>query len=114
MLLYKCMKVQLLVNDIKKDITSSGKRVKHASNEGFSIANRTAKIYKQNNLRRYYNITKSITGKIIKGTTVKEFPYLGGAIGMFIPIPLASPILMGLGFIAKYCSNAKNTLKLKY
>ena len=93
------MKILSLANEIKSDIASSGIRLKKATTQGYSIALRTAKIYNQGSLYKYYNATRSIGDKIIKNTSKKDIPYVAGAIGLLIPFPLLSPILMGLGFL---------------
>lgn len=93
------MKILPLVNNIRNDISASGIRIRQASKDGYSIAGRAAKIYKQPNYVRYINVTRSVSNKIIKGTTGEEIPYIAGAIGMFVPLPLTSPIFLGLGFI---------------
>ena len=96
------MKILPLVNGIKKDMHLSEVRLKTAATDGYNIGCRTAKIYKQNRIRKYLNITRSISGKVIKGTTKDEIPYLAGALGMMLPIPLTSPIFLGLGLIIRF------------
>ena len=104
------MKILPLVKDIKSDITSSGVRIKIAAADGYSVGIRAAKIYKQNDFHKCINITRSISNKVFSGTTVKELPYIGGALGMLIPLPLFSPLLMGLGFMAKYYTQGASWL----
>ena len=101
------MKILPLVRDIKQDIASSGVRLKSATTDGYKIAYRTSKIYKQNSLKKYINITRSVSNKVAKNTTAKELPYMACAIGMVIPLPFASPILMALGFLARF--SVRNT-----
>lgn len=101
------MKILPFANSIKNDVVSSSVRLKRASVYGYSIADRTALIYRQNNIQRLYNITRSVSSKIIQGTSQKDLPYIAGAIGLLIPIPLMSPILMGIGYLARlYVSGA--------
>lgn len=107
------MKILPIVNDIKTDITTSGVRIKSAATDGYSVAERTAKIYKHNSLHKYINITRSIGNKIIKGTTVNELPYIGGALGMLVPLPLFSPLLMGVGIVVKYISGGVSKFSQK-
>ena len=103
----KVMKILPLVLGIRNDICSSGVRLKNATSQGYNIADRTAKIYRQGNCKKYLNITKSVSSKIINGTTRKDLPYVAGAIGTLLPFPLMCPILMGIGFIARFAlSNA--------
>ena len=103
------MKILPFTN-IKADVVSSSLRIKRASVYGYTLANRTAQVYRQNNAKRMFNITRSVSSKIIKGTTAKELPYFACAIGLLIPIPLISPILMGLGFIARSCMKGADAL----
>ena len=106
------MKILSLANEIKSDIASSGIRLKKATSEGYSIALRTAKIYNQGSLYKYYNTTRSIGDKIIKSTSKKDIPYVAGAIGLLIPFPFMSPLLMGLGFLFSM-NTSKNKQVLK-
>ena len=106
------MKIPSIVNNIKTDIYATGERLKNAGLVGYDIADRTAKIYNQNNIIRYINITRSVGDKIIKGSTINELPYLAGALGMFVPLPLASPVLLGLGFIIRLAAVGFNNKKI--
>ena len=104
------MKILPLVKEVQNDIASSGIRLKQATTEGYKVANRTSQIYKQGNVKKLINIARSVSSKVAQGTTTKELPYLAGAIGMFIPIPFASPILMGLGFLARFSSTGASIM----
>ena len=95
------MKILPLVKEIQNDIASSGVHLKNASKEGYKIADRTARIYNQNSVKKYYNVTKCVSEKVLSNTTKKELAYLGGAVGMLIPIPFMSPILFLLGLLAR-------------
>lgn len=95
------MKILPLVKDIKNDVTTSGIRLKQATADGYDIAIRTAQIYKLGNVKKYCNITKCIGQKVIKSTTIKEIPYVAGAVGLFIPLPLVSPLFISLGMLAR-------------
>lgn len=99
------MKILPLYEGIKNDITSSGVRLCKATADGYCVADRTARIYKQSVFKKYLSITKSIGGKVIKGTTKNELPYLAGAIGLMLPVPLMCPIMLGLGFLAKFSAS---------
>jgi len=99
------MKILPIVRDIKSDVNNTGTRIKKAADDGYSIALRTARIYKQNNLRKYIGVTRSVGNKILSGTTVNELPYVAGALGLLVPFPFASPVMMGFGFLAKQASN---------
>ena len=96
------MKILPLVNSIKRDIAISGLNLKNATNDGITIASRTAQIYKQNQFTKCLNIARCVSNRLIKNTTRRELPYMAGAIGMLLPIPLSSPILLGLGFIVRF------------
>ena len=100
------MKILSVANEIKSDIKTSGTKLKKATTDGYYIADRTAKVYKQCNFHRLINITRSISDKIKKSTTKKELPYAAGALGLLIPFPLISPLFMALGFLFSY-SNSK-------
>lgn len=59
---------------------------------------------------------EKIMRTIKKGMTVDKLPMTGMIVGLALPIPLASPVLMTAGFIAKYSIKAykyfhKNTEK---
>ena len=104
------MRILPFTNSIKSDVVSSTMRIKRASVYGYAVANRTAQVYGQNNVKRLYNITRSVSSKVFEGTTAKELPYLACAIGLMIPLPLVSPILMGLGFFARSSAEGANVL----
>ncbi len=99
------MKILSLANEIRNDVTTSGMKIRRATTTGYNIADRSAKIHKLGNFRRYLSISRSVGSKIIKSTTRKEIPYVAGAIGMFIPLPFACPVMMGLGFLLVGLSN---------
>ena len=94
------MKILPFTN-IRAEVLSSSLRIKRASVYGYNVANRTASVYKQNEVKRMFNITRSVSSKVLEGTTRKELPYFACAVGLLIPIPLFSPILMGLGLFAR-------------
>lgn len=98
------MKILSLAGEIQKDLTNSGLKLKQATATGYSIAVRNAQIYKLSNAHKCLNVARSIGDKILKNTTKKEIPYIAGAIGLLIPFPLVSPVLMGLGFLLRFCT----------
>lgn len=100
------MKILPLVKGIQNDITSSGIALKRVSVEGYNIANRTAKVYNQGAIRRYLNITRSVTSKVVSNTSSKELPYVAGAIGLMTPIPFMGAIMFGVGLLARFSSPA--------
>ena len=104
------MKILPFTGSIKSGVISSGARIKRASVYGYQVATRTAQIYKQSEAKRIFNITRSVSSKVINGTTLKELPYVGGVLGLLVPIPFALPILMGIGFLAKYFPDGADIL----
>ena len=99
------MKILPLITGIQKDIASSGARIRNATSDGYKIAERTSRVYNQGFIRKYINITRSVTSKVASNTTREEFPYFAGALGLFIPIPFICPILFGLGMLARIPSS---------
>ena len=107
------MKILPIVKNIRTDLASTGIRLHKAGADGYKIGDRTAKIYHQNSVCKYWNVTRSVSGKIVKGTSVRELPYLAGAIGMFVPLPLISPTMLGIGFIVREFIETAKKLKPK-
>lgn len=95
------MKILPIFTETCKSIKHTSKRVAKASSVGYEIGLRTSKIYKSNDTATIYNVTKSVSRKIARQTTVDDLPILGGAVGMLIPVPFASPILLVLGKVAQ-------------
>ena len=95
------MKILPLAQAIQKDVASTGSRFKQASADGYLIASRTAKIYKQNSFTKYVNVTREVGEKVIKTHSIKDIPYVACTIGLFVPIPFTSVIFMGLGFVIR-------------
>ena len=91
-----------VIKGIQNDIFFASCRLRNAAAEGYNIAERTSKIYKQGHVKKYVNVTRSVTDKVAKNTTKQELPYIAGAIGMIIPLPLMSPIFFGIGLIARF------------
>ncbi len=91
------MKILPVIQNTCSNMKKKSTRLSNASREGYQIALRTSKIHNQNNTAKFINIGKSVTKKIAKETTVDDLPIIGGAIGMLIPLPLMSPILLGVG-----------------
>ena len=104
------MKILPFTNNIKSEVVSSSLRIKRASVYGYEVANRTAQIYRQNNAKRLFNITRSVSSKVLEGTTTKELPYFACAIGIMLPIPFITPILMGIGYLARFSNQGANAL----
>jgi len=101
------MKILPLVYGIKNDIANSGMRLKEAGMDAFNVATRTAKIYHQGEAKKYLNITKRVSSKVIKSTTKNELPYVAGAIGLILPVPLMCPLFFGLGCLARIAIPSK-------
>jgi len=96
------MKILPLVKGIQNDIASSGIRIKQASVNGYRIAQRTSKIYRQCPVIKYCNISKSVSDKVFVNTTRKELPYVLGAIGTVLPVPLMGPFMFGVGLLVRF------------
>ena len=96
------MKILPLVKGIQEDISSSCTRLKKVAKNGYTIADRSAHIYKLGSAGKYWNAARSISDKIIKSTSKNDIPYIAGAIGMMLPIPLSSPLFLLLGFFVRY------------
>ena len=96
------MKILPLVNTIKNDVALSGMHLRNVAHDGIKIANRTAKVYHHGNVRKYFNAARSISDKVIKNTKREDIPYIAGAIGMMLPIPLTCPLFIGLGYILRF------------
>lgn len=96
--------------NIKTEVVSSSLRIRRASVYGYEVANRTAQVYGQNKAKRLLNITRSVSSKVFEGATAKELPYFACALGLLLPLPLLSPIFMGLGYFARYSSQGANAL----
>lgn len=114
------MKILPIINNEKNHLINTTYKIKELSKQGYDIANRTAGIYKKNKLQKYCGITRSVANKMWKHSTINDLPYIAGALGLFVPIPLVSPIAMGMGFILKFLfphssesiKTTKNTDKL--
>ena len=95
------MKILPIIQSVGKDIRQTSVRVSKASNLGYNIGLRTSKIHQTGDLKTVYNISRSVGRKIAKETTIDDLPIIAGAIGFILPIPLASPIMLGLGKVAQ-------------
>ena len=95
------MKILPIIQNTNKNIANTSKKFKKAYSTGFNNANNYSKQHNHGKLKRAYGISKSVTKEIIKATSVEDLPYIASAIGFMTPIPLASPIMMGLGKIAQ-------------
>lgn len=98
---YVGMKVLPIIQSVGKDIRQTSVRVSKAGTLGYNIALRTSKIHQAGDLKTIYNITRSVGRKIARETTIDDLPIIAGAIGFILPIPLASPIMLGLGKVAQ-------------
>lgn len=91
------MKILPIIKSINSDIRSTSNRVSKAGREGLNIGMRTAHIYKQGEISTILNVSKSVKRKVLKGTTIDDLPIIAGALGMFVPLPLASPLMLAAG-----------------
>lgn len=91
------MKILPVIENTCSNIKKTSTRLSKAGRDGYHIALRTSKIHNQSDAATFINIGKSVTKKISKETTVDDLPIIGGALGMLIPVPLMSPILLGIG-----------------
>lgn len=95
------MKILPLFTETCNSIKHTSKRVSKASSTGYEIGMRTSKIYKTNDTATIYNVTKSVGRKVAQQTTIDDLPIISGAVGMLIPLPFASPILLVFGKVAQ-------------
>lgn len=93
------MKILPIIKSINSDIRSTSNRVSKAGREGLNIGMRTSQIYKQGEISTILNVSKSVKRKVLKGTTIDDLPIIAGALGMFVPLPLASPLMLAAGKI---------------
>lgn len=100
------MKILPIVNSISKDIGSTSKRLSRASKDGYQIGLRTSQIYNQGEVSTILNISKSVGKKIKKQTNLDDLPIISGAIGMLLPIPFASVIMLAAGKIVQVLAKA--------
>lgn len=91
------MKILPIIKSVGNDIKSTSKRVAIASTCGYNVAQRKSHIYKNGELVTLLNISRGVSKKIAKETTIEDLPIIAGAIGMLVPLPLASPVMLALG-----------------
>ena len=104
------MKILPLVKGIQNDITSTSIRLKKASLDGYFIADRTSKVYRQCFAQKYINVMRSVTSKVVEGTSKQELPYLAGAVGMLLPVPFLCPIFFCLGLLTRIPSRGAHII----
>lgn len=95
------MKILPIIENTGRSVKNTSQRIAKASREGYSIGLRTSKIYKQGEASTLFNVGKSVKKQVCKNASIDDLPIIAGAIGMLIPLPLASPILLGLGKITQ-------------
>lgn len=96
------MKIVPVIKNVSSDIKNTSVRISKAGVDGFNIGARKAKVYREGDIAAFTSITKSVGRKVRKQTTVDDLPIVAGAVGLFIPLPLISPIMFGLGLAVKY------------
>ena len=95
------MKILPLVVNTSKSIKETTVRVSKAGKNGYDIGLRTSKIYKKGDTATLLNISRCVGRKLKQETTIDDLPIVAGAIGMLIPLPLASPALLALGKVVQ-------------
>lgn len=95
------MKILPIIQNTNKNIIDASIRFKRAYSTGYNNAQNYSKQHNQSKIQKAYGISKGVTKEIVKATTVDDLPYIAGAIGFLTPIPLASPVMLGLGKIAQ-------------
>lgn len=106
------MKILPIIKSVGNDIKSTSKRVAEASTSGYNIALRKSRIHQNGDVITLMNIGKGVTKKVLRETTIDDLPIIAGAVGMFVPLPLASPIMLGLGKTVQLVVKAfKRTVK---
>ncbi len=95
------MKILPIIQNTNRSIKEASVRFKNAYHTGYNDANTYSREHNYGSIRRAYGISKGVTKEIAKATTIDDLPYIAGAIGFLTPIPLASPVMLGLGKIAQ-------------
>ena len=99
------MKIVPIVENTFTNIKKTSTRLSNAGRNGYHIALRNSKIHKQNEATTLLNIGRCVSKNMAKETTVDDLPIIGGALGMLVPIPFLSPILLGIGKIVQVVYN---------
>ena len=103
------MKILPIIAKTSRSIKDTTVRVSKAGQIGYDIGLRTSRIHKNGEPLTLLNISKSVGRKLKKETTIDDLPIIAGAIGMLLPLPLASPVMLVLGKIVQLL--AKNYSK---
>ena len=105
------MKILPLVANTSRSIKDTTVRVSRAGKNGYDIGLRTSKIYKKGDTATLLNISRSVGRELKQETTIDDLPIVAGAIGMLIPLPLASPALLALGKVVQVITKQVRNLK---
>ncbi len=95
------MKILPIIQNTNRSIKEASVKFKTAYQTGLNDASTYSKQHNYGRIRRAYGISKGVTKEIVKAATIDDLPYIAGAIGIITPIPLASPVMLGLGKIAQ-------------
>lgn len=90
-----------IIKSTNENLRATSTRVRKAYSNGYNNAKQHSAKNNCGKFKTAYNISASVTKEIVKSTTIDDLPYIAGAIGLFTPIPLASPVMLGLGKIVQ-------------
>ena len=106
------MKIMPIIKSVQQDIKTTSQRISRAGKQGRSIGARVSQIYNSGDILTFVNVSRGVTRKIAKETTIDDLPIIAGAVGFLVPIPLASPIMLGLGIVAQAAVKAIRKAKI--
>lgn len=96
------MKILPLVRGAHSSVYNNIKTTKNefinSQKEAKILAQRTEKIYKKNEYKKY--LIAGRTRNVLKISTPKNLPIIGGLLGLALPFPLASVAFAAIGTIA--------------
>lgn len=105
------MKILPIISNTSKSIKETTIRVSRAGKSGYNIGLRTSKIHNNGETTTLLNISRAVGRKLKQETTINDLPIIAGAIGMLIPLPLASPTLLVLGKVVQVITKRIQILK---
>ncbi len=106
------MKIVPIIKSLQQDIITTSQRISHAGKQGRNIGARASQIHNSGNVLTFVNVSRGVTRKIAKETTINDLPIIAGAIGFLVPLPLASPIMLGLGIVGQVAVKAIRKAKI--
>lgn len=95
------MKIMPIIKSVQQDIKTTSLRISNAGKQGRNIGTRVSQIHNSGDLLTLVNISRGVTRKVAKETSINDLPIIAGAIGFLVPLPLASPIMLGLGIVVQ-------------